>query len=381
MAGPNKPRIREAALRLTAVLGSTLLTLGMVEVGLRLFHPVELHPTDTFLMKEFRTGREGSMTLVPGAATRVRTPEFDMPVRINSRGLRDREIPYRKPAGVYRILVLGDSQTFGYGVRAEETYAKVLEQRLRSRRVETINTGVPGSGTAHQLHFLETEGWKYAPDAVVLGFFFNDILENKQCRLYAVEDGRIVRIAVPAAEGHSLFKVQGVPENPVDVQAVHGPIRPAPPRPPFLIRYSHLARLARQAASNVKRESSVPDQVGIPARELSAHLLAEVARRCRDRDVLFLTALIPSWEECKDPEERALKEKYREVLRFVERPGEQILDLLPPMRAAGNEALLYPQDRHLNPKGHAVVAAEIERVLRSREPRLRGDAPGKHAER
>ena len=65
-------------------------------------------------------------------------------MRINSRGLRDREYPYAKPAGRKRCLLLGDSYVFGWGVEANETAAKVMEARLAG--VEVINGGCPGWG-------------------------------------------------------------------------------------------------------------------------------------------------------------------------------------------------------------------------------------------
>ena len=53
-----------------------------------------------------------------------------VPVSINSHGLRDREYSEQKPQGVYRILMLGDSTTFGWGVSEEHTVAKILERQL-----------------------------------------------------------------------------------------------------------------------------------------------------------------------------------------------------------------------------------------------------------
>ena len=50
-------------------------------------------------------------------------------VNINSKSLRDYEYAYTKPKDVYRILVLGDSFTFGWGVPFENTFSKVLEKK------------------------------------------------------------------------------------------------------------------------------------------------------------------------------------------------------------------------------------------------------------
>jgi len=102
---------------------------------------------------------------------------------INSLGLRDREYSYEKPAGTRRILVLGDSFTWGYGVSDEEVFTEVLERRLQSqgRNWQVINTGVSGWGTGQQYLFLKSEGLRYQPDVVVLAFYL--INDPKEVRL------------------------------------------------------------------------------------------------------------------------------------------------------------------------------------------------------
>jgi hypothetical protein len=102
-----------------------------------------------------------------------------VPARINSLGFRDtREYSLTKPAGTFRIMVLGDSVTFGHGALYETTYPYLLEQRLREWRPdvkwEVWNLGVPGYNTAQELAYLNEIGERYAPDLVIVGFFSND---------------------------------------------------------------------------------------------------------------------------------------------------------------------------------------------------------------
>ena len=101
-------------------------------------------------------------------------------VNTNSLGLRDLERTSEKPAGVYRILVLGDSITFGWGVPFEQTYCQVLEKRLNAdpplpgKRFEVINTGVGNLNTSMEVTWFTTEGYRLQPDMVLLGWFIND---------------------------------------------------------------------------------------------------------------------------------------------------------------------------------------------------------------
>jgi lysophospholipase L1-like esterase len=102
------------------------------------------------------------------------------PVSINSHGLRDREYSEAKPPHVYRVMMLGDSTTFGWGVRQEETAAKFLERKLNAHlppgydKVEVLNAGVGNYDTVQEVTYYETRGRVFNPDLVVLVFFIND---------------------------------------------------------------------------------------------------------------------------------------------------------------------------------------------------------------
>ena len=102
-----------------------------------------------------------------------------VPVAINSFGLRDGEYEQQdKPAGAVRTLMLGDSLTFGWGVRIEDTPSKMLEGLLNQpaapRRFEVINSGVGNYNTQMEVAYFLTKGYKLKPDVVVLNYFIND---------------------------------------------------------------------------------------------------------------------------------------------------------------------------------------------------------------
>ena len=107
--------------------------------------------------------------------------DFAQEIHINSHGLREREIPYEKPAGVLRILMVGDSYTAGFEVAEEERFSRVVEDLLARRgdRVQVINAGVRGWGTDQILLFLQDEGLRYAPDLVVYVWNANDLTDNQ----------------------------------------------------------------------------------------------------------------------------------------------------------------------------------------------------------
>lgn len=101
----------------------------------------------------------------------------------NSQGLRGDELSLEPAPGVFRILALGDSFTFGQGVPDDSTWAELLERRLNendsTRRFEVVNGGRSGWATYDQLDFLETRGLGLRPDLLILQFFANDIDERR----------------------------------------------------------------------------------------------------------------------------------------------------------------------------------------------------------
>jgi hypothetical protein len=130
-----------------------------------------------------RQGRPGFFLTDANRGQRL-APGYDgwfagVPVRINSLGFRDRrEYSLDKPPGTFRIIVLGDSLTFGHGTLDDTTYPYLLEQQLRQWRPdvnwEVWNLGVPGYNTGQELAYLDEIGPRADPDLVIVGFFPND---------------------------------------------------------------------------------------------------------------------------------------------------------------------------------------------------------------
>jgi len=95
----------------------------------------------------------------------------------NSKGFRGKkDFPYSKNKEKLRILILGDSFTFGDEVSDNETYSFYLQEMLPG--TEVINMGVHGYGHDQMLILLKEEGVKYEPDIVILGFLPLDMSRN-----------------------------------------------------------------------------------------------------------------------------------------------------------------------------------------------------------
>ncbi|MCZ6593923.1 MAG: GDSL-type esterase/lipase family protein [Bacteroidetes bacterium] len=153
--------IRSAAIIFAVVL---------VEFGLRKINQIKPFNRDRHAF--FQYDEVLGWKHLPGKTTSLKNTL----VRINSKGLRDDEFPEKKPTGEYRILFLGDSQLFGDGVEAKDTFVSILESSLSS--MQAINAGVIGYGTDQQLLYLQREGLNYEPDLVIVALNVYDFQDN-----------------------------------------------------------------------------------------------------------------------------------------------------------------------------------------------------------
>lgn len=98
--------------------------------------------------------------------------------KINSQGLHDRYFPEKKALGVFRIAVIGDSNSFGWKVGTAHGFPKILEGILdiaQDRSFEVINFSVPGYNTAQEYELLKDKVLRFNPDMVILQFTWNDV--------------------------------------------------------------------------------------------------------------------------------------------------------------------------------------------------------------
>ncbi|HKZ78739.1 MAG TPA: SGNH/GDSL hydrolase family protein [Pyrinomonadaceae bacterium] len=98
-------------------------------------------------------------------------------IAINPAGIRsDREYSHRKPAGIFRMLVFGDSYVAGQFVSNNQRFSELLERR--NENLEVINFGLEGTGTDQQLLLYERIGPNYEHDLVLLFPFLQNIRRN-----------------------------------------------------------------------------------------------------------------------------------------------------------------------------------------------------------
>ena len=102
-------------------------------------------------------------------------------VKINSHGFRGRNYTYDKESNIKRILLFGDSETFGQGVDEQDMLNVVMEKQLNTgdyMTYEVINLSMPGTGTLAQEQIFIHDGLKYSPDIVIFFLTSNDLIDN-----------------------------------------------------------------------------------------------------------------------------------------------------------------------------------------------------------
>jgi hypothetical protein len=158
-----------AVKRLALILLSIGFSLVVIEIALRLFFPQPLGPV------QFAVDPDLGFIPVPNQkAMRTLPGVYAYTYSNNSLGLRGPEIHAKtKP----RILVLGDSFTYGIGVNDDETFCSILQSLLPEH--EVINGGNGGKGTDYALKFYRTKGKQLQPDIVILVFTGNDFADNQ----------------------------------------------------------------------------------------------------------------------------------------------------------------------------------------------------------
>lgn len=373
--------MKEWALRALLLVVSGALAILAAEFGLRIFAP---QPTNVMRLRH-----DGVFSHVPNLDVVVYGIDSHARVTTNADGLRDIDRPRRKPPGVTRVLVLGDSMVEGLQVSLEETMPKQLEARLRAalpgRRIDVINAGVSGDSGPQELDYLEKDGLGYEPDLIIVAVTLrNDVHEAADTRVFPRPLLYDLRVWV-RARSH----LYGLLEKALN--------RSARARNAL----AHLGIVA--SASRIEQERQIK-KGRILSREANLfdgrldaveargyrRLFASYDRMLaigRERGIPLLFVLLPSYFQATgfaaalgDPVlvprvVRNDREPQDRVLAYFKKRGAQVIDLLPAARGHG-ESYFLPHDQHFTAAGHAFAAKLTAQAILARGM-LTPAAPGR----
>jgi GDSL-like Lipase/Acylhydrolase family len=383
---------RRTLLMVMMLLGAA----AALELGARAFFP-DPFSTEGDLVGMYENAEAGSVRTVPGWEGEMTVDGRTVPVRLDALGLRSPEIGPRRP-GELRVLCLGDSITFGYGVAAEETWPDVLRERLAERLGRPVvsgNAAVPGYGTVEQARCLRRIGPAFDPDVVLATIYLGNDFTDDQVAARYVEGGycmggdwaALMRSSARARfmlDSRAWFKVEmsfielGAPwalqplPPPEEIAAFAG----FPPRSPN----QRIAGLFMDTIDPL-RSWDATQPVPVVPRVLAR--VGESLGAIRDAagDARVLVLVIPTWWHLVEADRLELLRKvklepadYRtglaqfRVLRVCREMQLPALDLTPSFAAVTDLPGAFLADRHLTPAGHRVVAEavapELEALLR-----------------
>ena len=330
----------------------------------------------------------------PNARVLFRRREYEVELRTNAQGLRDRERSYEGSA--FRVLALGDSFLEGYSVPFEASVTHLVEERLAGPGcpLEVINGGVANYSTDQEYLAYRQEGVRYHPRIVVLFFYYNDVLATISSIQYGrpkpVLDFRVRPPAVanepvpppplPPAAPTAAVRAGGgsvlwewTKERLQHVPRVYSALAKLGLVPPFRPTYPphELDVYWRRATPEVDRAWRQVDRIlGALASETAAH------------DARFFVAYIPSRFEVNDRDLELTRVWYgldeaswgrapvlRRLRAIADARGFPVLDLTPALRSVDRPlggGPYYQYDGHWTAIGHQAAATAIAQWLGAR---------------
>ena len=266
--------------RIAVVISAAAVTLLGVEAALRLFAPQPL--AGSWLT----TSDRGYALNRPSTDVTHVMPGRSVRYRFNSLGFRGSE-----PSGQgRRVLVVGDSVTFGWGLEERDTYVARIASSAAAEwgagRHSFMNAAVAGWGAADYVAFIEDEGANLRPDIVLAFVGFDTVRRSWESPLWSMaEDGTLAR-RPPSDVRRGVRRIAGWPGY------------------RFLIEHSHAAQLVRQAVlESLPGSTPTLDRSHVPqALALTEQLFARLSEWCRSRGVALLVSNGSLLEFSEEPE-------------------------------------------------------------------------------
>ncbi|MFM6190791.1 MAG: SGNH/GDSL hydrolase family protein [Planktothrix sp.] len=342
------------------ILGQTaliaLITFVMSEITLRIYNKID--PSFVFYDSSYNRFRG-----------KPNAPDYDF--KLNSQGFKDVEFTVEKPAGIYRILGIGDS--FAYGVVPYEyNYLTLLEEQLNQsgQKTEVINMGIPGMGPRDYLSILVNEGLKLNPDKVVVFFYIgNDFLDNVMTAKLRTEEKSYVIALIK-----SLIKIQsnyqGKVLNPTTVK--YNDNQPTFNNEKYLQDTVNKSNMFVRNPADGIFKSFVEDAV---------QDLLKIKQICDSQNIPLTVVIIPDEVQVNSQLQQQVKNAFdpndpnlldfelpnRMLTEQLQQANIDYLDLLPSFKVASQQTRLYkPNDTHWNIAGNRLAAELISQHLNSK---------------
>lgn len=276
-------------------------------------------------------------------------------IQINSHGLRDVERSWDKPEGVFRILALGDSFTYGYARELADTYVKQLESLLNTgaQKVDVINAGVTHYNLYQCLTYFKYRGIRYQPDLVIYFFYLDDVSSphgpEEMKRVYQVLLKKESATRSDAALSN-IYSINFIKNTKVLLDARLRPFIGAQWLRSIEKRREHLEMYIRFWSEKHHLEP------------FKAHL-QELKHTVEKINADLLVVLIPDAVQIHEPSAQQINKTLQDMCSDLAIPFMDITPLFE-KQADVRSLYLFPVDAHTSPKGDRLIAAAVYEKIR-----------------
>lgn len=240
-------------------------------------------------------------------------------------------------AGGLKLVVLGDSVTYGVYVEYEDTFVYKLRQELAKRcgPVNLYNLAVPGYSTLQERIALERKGLTTRPDVVFLGVFPNDLAQ------FTLVGNMAYDIRIKDIDGVPVFSLLPLPD---------GLNR-------FLVSNSVFYQFL-----TLRGVAALDQATGRELGQLEASL--EELERIRELTVAangrLVVALFPMLDvDLSEPEPKSTQFYYGKIRAWAEGAGVAVIEPRTALSRHEQDEIKVDECCHYSPYGHQVVADTI----------------------
>lgn len=298
---------------------SLLIFLGVTELVIRVY-------INFYTIYDIEMSRYATALKIPSSNPKighVHRPNsnahlMNVDVHINSDGLRDREYPIER-SDKDRIIFLGDSLTFAWGVQKSDAFEVLLEEALNEKRpTAIINFGIGNYNTEQQVHLFLEKGLKYDPDKVVIFYFINDAEPTPTQSPWRF-------FGYSRAITFFWSKIHAVLDNITSTKS-------------YEEYYSDLYRDDRQGWTNTR------------------DAFLKIRNVCRDQGIALQVIILP---ELHNLVNYPLAAEHKIIHRFLEQNAIEYLDLAPLIaneRVPPHDLWVALDDAHPNARAHRLIA-------------------------
>jgi len=281
---------------------------------------------------------------IPNQRGSFKHPDFSVEVVINSQGMRDSEYS-RERTGKRRMLVLGDSFGWGFGVDHHERFSEILENARPDW--EIINASVSGYGTDQEFLFLRERGMAFNPDVVLLLFCVNDFDGNIRAEEYwhfkpffDIERGELKLQNVP------------VPQATIRQQLDRFFLGRTYLGPRLYAGKAALLRHFRSSGNRKTENGAKGIGDGQRMHDVTYHLIKDMNALCKKNGAVFALVSVPM-----NAESKAFLQGIAEEEKIPYLPLDAHFE-------SAVTSVTFPHDRHWNATGHGIAANAIGAFLR-----------------